>query len=131
MYTFTSVYKKFSIYGNPVDKGVEYEAHFNPNGLVGMFSTADEDLAQKLRNHREFGKKFVELGVKSNLSNINKEVRSSESHPELGKEPIDPKKFIEFGRLQATLLKTDGTYRKDASEEDKLKYEQLKTELEN
>ena len=57
-------------------------------------------------------------------------IRSSETKTELGKEPIDPQKLIEFGKLQATLLKKDGTYRKDASEEQIKQYEPLKTELE-
>lgn len=128
MYTFTSVYKKYSIFGQPVGSGLEYEVHFTPNGGVGVFTTTDEKLVEKLRNHPEFGKKFVELGVKNQSSNINSEVRSSESHPE-SKEQIDPKKFIEFGKLQATLLKKDGTFRADASEEDKERYNQLKQEL--
>lgn len=130
MYTFTSVYKKYGIFGQPVGSGVEYEVHFTPNGSVGIFTTDNQSLAEKLRNHPEFGKKFVELGVKSQPSNINSEVRSSESHPELGKEQIDPKKFIEFGKLQATLLKNDGSYRKDATEDQINKYEKLKLELE-
>ena len=134
MYTFTSVNNRFSIFGKPELVGKEmipeYMVNFTPTGTMGRFSTDDEELAQKLRTHPSFGKRFMEIGVtvKEN-PNMVAGIRSSETKTELGKEPIDPQKFIEFGRLQATLLKTDGSYRKDASEENKQKYESLKQEL--
>ena len=118
------------IIGKPVGGIPEYMVKFEPNGAAGNFSTNDEDLAVKLRLHPEFGKRFVELGAKPQQeSNIVEGIRSSESHPELGETKLNPQKLIEFGKLQATLLKNDGTFRKDASEENKLKYEELKKEL--
>lgn len=131
MFTFTSVNNRFMVMGKPISKDeLEYIVRFEPIGAMGRFSTNDEELASKLRQHPEFGKRFMEIGItaKENPSIVSG-VRSSETKPELGKEPIDPQKLIEFGRLQATLLKADGTYRKDASEENKLKYEALKEEL--
>lgn len=119
--------------GTPLHKGTpEYIVKFEPNGASGNFSTNDEELAKRLREHPEFGKRFVELGaVPKQESNIVSGIRSSLSHPELGeKKEFDPQKLIEFGKLQATLLKNDGTYRKDASEENKQRYELLKKELE-
>lgn len=131
MSTFTSVNRKFMIIGKPIGGIPEYLVRFEPIGVSGSFSTEDEDLALKLRSHPEFGKKFVELGTKpKQQNNIVSGVRGSTDHPELGEnKEQDPKKLIEFGRLQATLLKQDGTFRKDASEENKLKYEALKKEL--
>ena len=121
------------IKGTPIHRGTpEYIAKFEPNGASGRFSTDDEEVAKKLREHPEFGKRFVELGGRAKVeSNVVSGVRSSLSHPELGeKKEFDPQKLIEFGKLQATLLKNDGTYRKDASEENKQRYELLKKELE-
>lgn len=130
MYTFTSVNNRFTILGKQIGDELEYQVNFQPIGSMGRFTTNDEELAKKLREHPSFGKRFMEIGVnvKENPK-IVQGIRSSDSHPELGKEKFNPEKLIEFGRLQATLLKTDGSYRKDASEENKLKYEQLKTEL--
>ena len=131
MATFTSVNKRFTIIGKPIGGIPEYMVRFEPMGASGNFSTNDEDLAEKLRANPEFGKRFVELGRKPKQeSNIVTGIRSSVNQPELGeKKELDPQKLIEFGKLQATLLKTDGTYRKDASEENKQKYESLKQEL--
>ena len=131
MATFTSVNKRFTIIGKPVGGIPEYIVKFDPMGASGNFSTIDEDLTTKLRSHPEFGKRFVELGNKPKQeSNIVAGIRSSANQPELGEtKESDPQRLIEFGRLQATLLKNDGTYRKDASEENKSKYELLKQEL--
>ena len=120
------------IIGKPVGGIPEYMVRFEPVGAGGSFSTNDEDLATKLRSHPEFGKRFVELGLKPKQeSNIVSGIRSSINQPELGEtNEFDPQKLIEFGKLQATLLKQDGTYRKDASEENKQRYELLKKELE-
>lgn len=131
MFTFTSVNNRFMILGKPISKDeLEYEVKFEPMGTMGRFTTTDEKLAEKLRAHPDFGKRFMEIGLnaKENPKIVNG-IRSSETKPELGKEPIDPQELIEFGRLQATLLKADGTYRKDATEENKLKYETLKQKL--
>jgi len=130
MYTFTSVNNRFTILGKPMGDGLEYEVHFQPIGSMGRFTTDDEELAKKLREHPSFGKRFMEIGVQVKENpHIVQGIRSSETHPDLGQEKFDPQKLIEFGRLQATLLKADGTYRKDASEENKLKYEELKKEI--
>ena len=118
------------IFGHPKDGVPEYTVRFEPMGSMGRFSTTDEELVEKLRKHPSFGKRFMEIGVKSQENpNVVRGLRSSETKPELGKEPINPEKLIEFGRLQATLLKKDGTFRKDAPEEDQIKYETLKKEI--
>jgi len=119
------------ILGKPIDKeNLEYIVKFEPMGTMGRFTTNDEELAKKLRSHSEFGKRFMEIGINAKENpNVVAGVRSSETKPELGKEPIDSQKLIEFGGLQATLLKKDGTYRKDASEEQIKQYESLKQEL--
>lgn len=135
MYTFTSVNRRYSIYGQPKlegkEKVPEYIVNFTPIGSMGSFITDDEELAQKLRSHPSFGKRFMEIGVQAKENpNLVQGLRSSETKPELGKEPVDPQKFITFGALQATLLKKDGSYRRDASEEQIKQYEELKKELE-
>ena len=130
MYTFTSVNNRFTILGKPQGDGLEYKVNFQPIGSMGRFTTDDEELAKKLREHPSFGKRFMEIGVEVKENpHIVQGIRCSETHPELGQEKFDPQMLIEFGKLQATLLKADGTYRKDASEENKLKYEELKKEL--
>lgn len=134
MYTFTSVNNKYSIYGKPKLEGKqlvpEFIVNFNPIGSIGNFITQDEELAQKLREHPSFGKRFMEIGITAKENpNLVKGIRSSETKPELGKEPTSPEKLIAFGALQATLLKKDGSYRKDASEEQIKQYEELKKEL--
>lgn len=130
MYIFTSPNRRLMLLGKKIDKELEYIVKFEPIGAVGRFSTNDEKLAEKLRTHPEFGKRFVELGFRAKEENrIIEGVRSSATQPELGKEEFDPKELIEFGKLQVKLLKSDGTFRKDASEEDINKYNQLKQKL--
>lgn len=131
MFTFTSVHPKYTIWGKPVNGVPEYSAKFVRNGSVGIFITEDEQLAEKLRQHPEFNKRFTEMGKPpKSESNVIEGVRSSATQPELGKEKIDPQKFIRFGVLHNKLLKKDGTYRADCTPEEKSEYEQLKSELE-
>ena len=130
MYSFTSVNNKFTIIGKPINDEPEYIVNFSPVGSMGRFTTNDEELAVKLREHPEFGKRFMEIGLNAQENpKVVKGIRSSETRPELGQVAQDPQKLIELGMLRATLLKKDGSYRKDASEEDQLKYETLKKEL--
>ena len=130
MYSFTSIHRKYTIYGAPVDGEPDYIIPFEPTGSTGIYVTNDEELAKKLRSHPEFGKKFMEIGLGAKENpNIISGIRSSTSHPELGEKEQEHSKLIEFGKLQATLLKKDGSYRKDASEEDKQRYEVLKQQL--
>ena len=130
MYTFTSVHNKYRIFGKPIDGIPEYDAQFEPIGRSGRYFTDDAELAEKLRKHPDFGKKFMELGITAKENPmIVKGIRGSADKPELGKEPLDSQKLIQFGSLQATLLKKDGTFRKDASPEDIEKYNLLKQEL--
>jgi len=130
MYTFTSVNNRFRIFGAPINGQPEYDVRFEPIGSMGRFATNDSELAEKLRAHPEFGKRFMEIGISAKENpHVVSGIRSSETKTELGKEPIDPEKLIQFGRLQATLLKKDGSYRKDASEEEIKQYESLKKEL--
>ena len=108
----------------------EFIIRFEPSGATGMYATEDENVIAKLRKHSDFGRKFMEIGLKFNQpSNIVEGTRSSESHPVLGDKKFEPQKLIEFGKLQGTLLKSDGSYRKDASQENIEKYELLKVEL--
>ena len=135
MFTFTSVARNRRIFGKPVLVGKEmipeYDVKFTSMGNGGRFTTSDEKIAESLRKHPEFGRTFVEIGLRNipATSNIVSGIRSSANQPELGQVKPDSQKYIQFGVLQATLLKQDGTYRKDASEEQINKYEQLKQEL--
>ena len=131
MYTFTSVNNRYTIYGTPVDGQPEYIVKFEPIGRIGRFSTNNDELARKLRAHPSFGRRFMEIGLtaKENPSIVDG-IRSSESHPELGMSKMEPEELIEFGRLQASILRTSGEYRKDASAENIARYEALKQELE-
>lgn len=131
MFTFTSAYKKHTIMGKPTsDKQLDYVVHFLPVGGVGQFTTEDEKLAEKLRNHPDFNKKFTEIGLGLKAkSNVVDGVRSSATQGEVGKEAIDPQEYINFGVLKNKLLKNDGSYRKDASEDEIKQYETLKQKL--
>jgi hypothetical protein len=136
MHTFTSVNNKLTLLGKTIGVGkeqeLEYKVNFQPVGAMGRFITEDEELAKKLREHPSFGKMFMEIGLTAKENpHIVEGIRNSESHPKLGEDKVfDPEKLIKFGRLQATLLKNDGTYRKDASQENIEEYEKLKLELE-
>ena len=130
MYTFTSVNSGYATYGKPVNGEPEYMVNFTPIGRIGRFSTDDEELAKKLREHPDFGKKFMEISISAPENpKIVQGIRSSSTTPELGKEQISSERLIRFGALQATLLKKDGSYRKDAEPELIQEYEQLKSEL--
>lgn len=119
MFLFTSPHRKYAIYGK------EHKVKFTPIGAIGTFQTEDEQLAKFLRSHPEYGKKFVENGtMKKQDSNIISGVRSAATQPVLSND-----KLIRFGELKASLLKSDGSYRKDAKEELKTEYENLKEEL--
>jgi hypothetical protein len=130
MYTFTSVNNGYMIIGKPVNGEPEYMVQFSKVGSSGSYTTNDEELAKKLREHPDFGKRFMEIGLTSKENpQIVQGLRSSATAVELGKEPLDSQKLIQLGVYQATLLKKDGSYRKDASQEDVEKYELLKKEL--
>ena len=131
MYTFTSVNNKLMLLGKPVNGELEYQVEFEPIGSMGRYTTDNAELAEKLRKHPEFGKRFMEIGLtaKENPTRV-QGIRGSSDKPDLGKEAQDPKKLIRYGVLQATLLKNSGEYRKDASPESITEYEQLKKELE-
>jgi len=133
MFVFTSVHRKHTIFGKPLSNGeLEYIVQFTPVGAVGQFITDDEELANKLRQHPDYNTKFMEIGVLKETikSNVIQGIRSSETRPELGQEHIDPKEFVEYGELKAKLLKNDGSYRKDASEVDIKRFEELKSKIE-
>jgi len=117
--------------GKPVNGELEYQVEFEPIGSMGRYTTDNAELAEKLRKHPEFGKRFMEIGLtaKENPTRV-QGIRGSSDKPDLGKEAQDPKKLIRYGVLQATLLKNSGEYRKDASPESITEYEQLKKELE-
>lgn len=135
MFTFTSVHPAFRIFGKPVQIGKEmipeFDAKFIRHGAVGHFVTEDEQLAEKLRKHPNFGKAFTEMSIPKNLeTNVVSGIRSSATQPELGKTEIDKSKLIRFGVLQNKLLKQDGTYRIAVPKEEIAEYELLKKELE-
>jgi len=136
MFTFTSVAPRRRIFGKPVLVGKEmipeYDVKFTRMGSAGQFTTNDEKIAESLRKHPEFGRTFVEIGLGNipQKSNIISGIRSSATQPELGKVQPDPQKYIRYGVLQAKLLKMDGTYRKDAVQEEISEFEKLKQELE-
>lgn len=70
--------------------------------------------------------KMIVQGASTSVSPNEKEVeRLQKELDEAKKLTFNLKKAIEFGELKSKLLKNDGTYRADAGENDKKRYEEL------
>ena len=69
-------------------------------------------------------------GPVTSVSPNEKEVEKLRKELEdLKKQSPNPKEAIEFGELKTKLLKNDGSYRADAGDEDKKRYEELKVKF--
>lgn len=64
-------------------------------------------------------------GAVTSVSPNEKEMEKLRKELDEAKKLADPKEAIEFGELRTKLLKNDGTYRADAGEQDKKRYEEL------
>lgn len=141
---FVSKYAQLGVW-NGKEKLAEFAGMI---GKKGMFSTNDPELVEKLKKHPDFGKgfnilsgtmpkfedEFIKKGaatssdsqqieaIKKNLEAEN-ELKLQVAKEELGQ------KFMRYGQLKQMLLKNDGTYRADATDELKAEYEQLKNEI--
>ena len=133
MVIFSSRKTALKIWGEKIVKGKnvgEMLASFAP---FGKFTTDDEQLIAKLRDHGSYNKDFVELSkiaVSADRQvvpkgNLVQGIRSSALQPILG----EKEKLVRLGTLQATLLKNDGSNRKDASEEQINELKMLREEL--
>ena len=115
MVTFSSRKTALKIWGEKIVKGKnvgEMLASFAP---FGKFTTDDEQLIAKLRDHGSYNKDFAEMGkVVASKGNLIQGIRSSATQPILG----EKEKLIRLGTLREKLLKNDGSYRKDAPEEE-------------
>ena len=122
MVIFSSRKTALKVWGEKIVKGKnagEMLASFAP---FGKFSTDDEQLIAKLRDHGSYNKDFVELSkiaVSADRQvvpkgNLRQGIRSSATQPILG----EKEKLIRLGTLREKLLKNDGSYRKDAPEEE-------------
>ena len=135
MATFVSINTGMKVWGEKIVKGTngveknvgERLADFSP---LGTFVTDDEVIIEKLRKHGAYGRNrkggFIEASLpKPPKSNAIQGIRSA------GEQPIFDKdeKLIRLGTLRAKLLKNDGSFRKDASEEDKKELKELQGEL--
>jgi hypothetical protein len=112
---------------NGVEKNVgEKLASFAP---YGRFITEDEQLIEKLKNHPSYGTgkgKFIMVNtIPKPKGNVIQGVRSAATAPILDKE----EKLIRLGTLRAKLLKNDGSFRKDASEEEINELQEIQKEL--
>ncbi len=119
-------------------KGSKCLAKFEPRADFGVFITDDPKIIKAIKETPEFNKivkiwegkgqpqferKNIHHGVISTVDDVPEEVME-----QLKKQNAN--KFIRFGELKAKLLKKDGSYRGDASEEEIAEYEQLKKEIE-
>ena len=131
-----------------VNQGVRL-AQFTPIGNKrGGFSTDDPELIKKLLEHPSHGKSFsvlkdkmpkfedehIQKGASTSLNvqqiEAQKKNLEEQNKIELAKmKDEQSKKFIRFGQLSTKLLKNDGSYRADATDELKAEYEQLKKEI--
>ncbi len=96
----------------------------------GSFSTDDGKLIAKLKANGAFNKKgkygFIEANaIPRPKSNVIQGTRSAGNSPILGKD----EKLIRLGTLRASLLKNDGTPRKDASQEELEELKSIQDEL--
>lgn len=147
---FVSKYARFSIWGAPDKEGnAKHLAQFEGTiGKRGTFSTNDPDIIDALKKSSLFNKDFFLLekdmpqfadehiqkgaatssnaqqleAIKKNLE-AEKQIELERAKSEIGQ------KFMRFGQLKQMLLKNDGTYRADATDELKTEYEQLKNEI--
>ena len=114
--TFFSPMKSLRVWG----KNAKWNAKFE----LGVFRTENQEIIDSLRNHKDYGKKIVEKGLPKQ-SNVIQGTRTAGTQPVFDKD----QKLIRFGKLEAQLLKKDGTFRKDASLENQEEYNSLKQEL--
>lgn len=115
--TFVSQYRKFKLWFG--DDKIAFEPY-------GRFSTDDERKIEALRNHPLFGRKFVEASMKPPKNeNIIQGIRSAGTQPVFDKDA----KLVRLGELRAKLLRKDGSFRKDASDEEKKELKEIREEL--
>ena len=133
MVTFSSRKTALKIWGEKIVKGKnagEMLASFAP---FGKFSTDDEQLIAKLRDHGSYNKDFVELSkiaVSADRQavpkgNLVQGIRSSALQPI----PGEKEKLVRLGTLREKLLKNDRSYRKDATEEEIKELKTLQEQL--
>lgn len=112
-YTFTSKYRQAQFLLG------DHKIKFHNN----HFSTDSEEVANLLRAEPEFGKTVFEGQKILNESRVVQGTRSSFN------EPGNKEDYVRYGYLQAKLLNKDGTFRKDASEEEINEFQTLKSKL--
>ena len=119
MATFISKNVQFKVWG----ENAEWSAAFAP---MGRYATNDEKIIEALRTHPYFNRSFSEIKIPpKGKSNIIQGVRSAGTQPIRDREA----KLMRLGELQARLLKNDGSFRKDASDELINELKELKGEL--
>ena len=149
---FISKYQEHTIYGKVEEDGEVKSvllAQFQPIGnKKGGFATNDPKIIEALKRVKDFGKTFdvlkdkmphfeddhIQKGAATSINaqqiEAQKKNLEEQNRLELAKMKAEQsKKFIRFGELSAKLLKNDGSYRADATDELKAEYEQLKKEI--
>ena len=146
---FISKYQELKVWGRDEKLKPIRLASFTPIGnKMGGFSTDDTELVEALKNHPDHGKGFHVIkdkmphfenehiikgavtSIKAQEFEAQKKNLEEENKLELAKMKAEQsKKYIRFGELTAKLLKNDGSYRADATDELKAEYEQLKKEI--
>ena len=101
-------------------------ASFEPDG---RFTTDDQELIEKLKNHSAYGtgrNKFTMINtIPKPKGNVIQGIRSGGTQPVFD----EKEKLIRLGALRAKLLKKDGSFRKDASEEEINELKSIQEEL--
>lgn len=98
------------------------------NGYIGkgIFTEVKDGKMPVIRKSTK-----VVQGAITSVSPNEKEVEKLRKElEEVKKQSSSPKEAIEFGSLRTKLLKNDGTYRADAEDIDKKRYEELKVKFE-
>ena len=81
---------------------------------LGSYTTEDEKIIEVLRRHPYYNKGFVETNaIPEPKGNTTQGIRTAATQGIIGKD----EKLLRLGELRARLLKNDGSFRKDASDE--------------
>lgn len=130
------------------DKGIV--ATFSPSrdGEYGFFATNDEAIVERLKKfsgmygsvikevegsnlpsfdiHNYGSGGYAELAGLLGITRDHKAVNEIQASPKI---QIDPNDYIRFGELKASILRTSGEYRRDATDEQIKEYENLKLKI--
>jgi len=121
-----------------ISKYTNYELHlksgtafFRKEGALGIFSTDNPELIEELESLDEFNSQkvggfFRKSGTPVSQSNVVAGTRGGGTAEQVGMKDALRTVFKEYEDLKAEIVKADGDFRKDATEEQKGRFLELK-----